>query len=159
MPSSPTHTFRKNNSPTHRKWTFLLNWNFFRTTITSEIESRLSSIMFDCTKTSKKNLEYYSRDYFPLLKVSTIIFFNAYTINELIRTVKAPRTDPLSEHVLNELIQLLTPTTKLAFSRTEPKSIYLQIVKSPMVKRLCSISKLSHSSHLTREGVILPTKQ
>ena len=58
--------FRKeceeNNSPTHRKWTFLLDWNFLWTTMTSEIESRFLSNRFNCRKTKKMNV--YSRDYF-----------------------------------------------------------------------------------------------
>ena len=36
----------------------------FWTTMTSEIESRFPTNMLDCMKTSKKNLGYYSRDYF-----------------------------------------------------------------------------------------------
>ena len=38
---------------THRKWAFHLDWNFFWTTMTSEIESWTFSTTFDCRKMLK----------------------------------------------------------------------------------------------------------
>ena len=111
MPSSPTHTFWKtnflwvagsthivllpknailgkeceeeeNNSLTYIKWTFLLDWNFFWTTMTSEIESRLLTNRFDCTKMSKKNLGYHSRA--SLIEISNVYVSACYLAKTLL---------------------------------------------------------------------------
>ena len=53
----------ENNSPTHRKWTCLLDWNFFEQLWRHYIESFNLCNTLDCRKTSKKNARYYSWDY------------------------------------------------------------------------------------------------
>ena len=56
--------FEENNCPTHRKWTFLLDWNFSEQLWRHRGKAITFGNTFDCRKTSKKNARYYSRDYY-----------------------------------------------------------------------------------------------
>ena len=56
--------WEENNSPTHRKWTFLLDWNFCEQLWRHYIESLNLCNALNCRKTSKKNARCYSQDYY-----------------------------------------------------------------------------------------------
>ena len=53
----------ESKSPTPWKFTFLLDWNFFWTTMKLQKKVTISANTFDCRKMSKKNARYYSWDY------------------------------------------------------------------------------------------------
>ena len=73
----------ENNSPTQRKWTFLLDWNFFWTTMTSWIESFNCCYTFDCRNTSKKNARCYSQGYLIKHFCNQIVHISYFSLTKL----------------------------------------------------------------------------
>ena len=65
----------ESNSPTPRKWTFLLDWNFFEQLWRHREKAITFAHRFGSRKTSKKNTRYYSRDYFYWQKSKIYFFF------------------------------------------------------------------------------------
>ena len=53
----------ENNSPTHWKWTFPLDWNFYDQLWCQKLKAWAVTNTLNCRKTSRKNARCYSRDY------------------------------------------------------------------------------------------------